>query len=169
MKSKTLGLVFVVTALGLTACAAPRSSPRPADTAPGAAAAQVAPKIKVIKELAGTSWVLVELDGEPVGAPPAGWDPRSLEFGKEALRATGNAGVNRFGGRYDQYDGELGFGPLALTRRIGPEAIMEDERRYTQVLSRVVAWRQDGTRLVLITPGHKRAAVFERVKSGQAK
>jgi len=168
MKSKNLGLLLVFTALGFTACAS-RPSPRPADTAPGVRAESAPAKIKVIKELAGTSWILAELDGEVVAAPPEGWAPRSLEFGKEALRATGNAGVNRFGGRYTQYDAELSFGPLALTRRIGPEAIMEGERRYTQVLSRVVEWRQDGERLILITPGQKRAAVFERVKPERVK
>ncbi len=118
----------------------------------------------MIKELAGTSWVLAELDGEPVPTPPAGWSPQSLTFGKDGLRATGNAGVNRFGGRYQQYDAELSFGPLALTRRIGPQSIMDEERRYTQVLSRVAAWRQDGERLILLTTGEKRAAVFDPVK-----
>lgn len=119
--------------------------------------------MKVIKELAGTSWVLEEIDGQAVVAPPAGWSPQSLEFEAKGLRATGNAGVNRFGGRYAQYDAELTFGPLALTRRIGPAELMEAERRYTQVLSRVVSWRQDGERLILITPGERRAAVFSPV------
>jgi heat shock protein HslJ len=162
MKAKNLGLFLVFSALGLVACAS-RPQPRPADTAPGATA-ESAPKIKVIKELAGTSWMLVELDGETVQTPPSGWSLQSLSFGKEGLRATGNAGVNRFGGRYQQYDGELSFGPLALTRRIGPEGIMAAEQRYTQVLSRVVAWRQDGERLILLTPGEKRAAVFDPAK-----
>ena len=163
MKSNRLGLVFVFTALGLAACAS-RPSPRPADTVPGASRTEPAAKIKVLKELSGTSWVLVELDGKPVSQPPSGWSPQSLSFGEEGLRATGNAGVNRFGGRYEQYDGELSFGPLALTRRIGPEAILHAEQRYTQVLSRVVGWRQDGERLVLLTSGEKRAAVFERAR-----
>ena len=162
MKAKNLGLFLVFTALGLAACAS-RPQPRAVDTAPGATA-ELAPKIKVIKELAGTSWVLAELDGEAVQPPPAGWSPQSLSFGKEGLGATGNAGVNRFGGRYQQYDAELSFGPLALTRRIGPETIMAAEQRYTQVLSRVVAWRQDGERLILLTSGEKRAAVFDPAK-----
>lgn len=163
MKSKSLGLVFSLCALAIAGCAS-HPAPRPADTAPGAVVVPAAPKIKVIEDLAGTSWVLVELDGQAVPAAPAGWSPLSLEFERKGLRATGNAGVNRFGGRYEQYDAELTFGPLALTRRIGPSELMEAERRYTQVLSRVINWRQDGERLVLITAGDKRAAVLKRVK-----
>ena len=165
---KTLGFALTVFALVLAGCAS-RPAPRPADTAPGATSVAPAQKIPVLKKLAGTSWILAEIDGGAVAPAPMGWDPLSLEFGREGLRATGNGGVNRFGGRYTEYDGELVFGPLALTRRSGPEEIMQAEQRYTQVLSRVVAWRQDGERLVLLTPGEKRAAVFERVKPALAK
>lgn len=160
---KTFSFAFVFSALVMAGCAT-RPVPRPADTAPGAAVSAPAPKIEVLKELAGTSWVLTELDGQAAITPPQGWDPLGLEFGREGLRATGNAGVNRFGGRYTQDGAELVFGPLALTRRLGPAELMAAEQRYTQVLSRVSAWRQDGERLVLITPGDKRAAVFGRVK-----
>ena len=162
MKSKNLGLVLALSTLVVAGCAT-KPAPRPADTAPGAAADGVK-KIKVLKELAGTSWVLVELDGREVPPPLPGWSPRSLEFGPEGLRITGNAGVNRFGARYEQYGSELKLGPLALTRRLGPEEILDGERLYTQLLSRVVAWRQDDERLVLISAGEKRAAVFERAK-----
>ena len=162
MKSKRLGLFLTLSALVVAGCAT-KPGPRPADTVPGATAAGVK-KIKVLKELAGTSWVLVELDGRDVPPPSRGWSPRSLEFGREGLRVTGNAGVNRFGARYEQYDSELKLGPLALTRRLGPEEILEGERLYTHVLSRVIGWRQDGERLVLLSAGEKRAAVFERAK-----
>lgn len=166
MKANLLGLV-PLSFLLLVGCAT-RPAPHPAETMPGATSAEGA-KVKAIKELAGTSWVLVEIDGQAATPPPAGWSQLSLEFGREGLRATGNAGVNRFGGRYEQYDAELTFGPLALTRRIGPAELMEEERRYTHVLSRVVGWYQDGERLVLVTPGEKRAAVFERFKPETAK
>jgi heat shock protein HslJ len=160
---KNLTFVFVVSALVVGGCAT-RPAPSPAATAPGAAVSASAPRFEVLKELAGTAWVLAELDGQPVIAPPAGWDPLSLEFGREGLRATGNAGVNRFGGRYTQEGAELVFGPLALTRRLGPAELTAAEQRYTQVLSSVNGWRQDGERLILVTTGDKRAAVFERIK-----
>lgn len=159
---KTLGFALSVSVLFLAGCVS-RPAPRPSDTAPGPEASVPAPKIEVIEELAGTSWLLVELGDSPVEAAPAGWSPQSLEFGEVGLRATGHAGINHFGARYSQEGEELSFGPLAMTRRIGPEALMEAEKRYTEVLSRVKGWRQDGERLILITAGEKRAAVLERV------
>lgn len=165
---KTLGFVLSVSALLLAGCAS-RPAPRPSDTVPGAETGAVAPRIEVLKELAGTSWLLVELGGQPVEAAPAGWSPQSLEFGEVGLRVTGHAGINHFGGRYSQEGEELVFGPLAMTRRIGPEALMEAEKRYTEVLTRVKGWRQDGEQLVLITPGEKRAAVLERVPPSAVK
>ena len=126
--------------------------------------AATAPKVEVLKKLAGTSWRLVELEDSPVGEPPAGWPPQTLEFGREGLRLSGVAGVNVFGASYEEYGSELEIGRLALTRRLGPAELMEAERRYTHVLSRVVSWRQDGERLILVTIGEKRAAVFEPIK-----
>lgn len=159
---KTLGFALSLSALVLAGCAS-RPAHRPADTAPGADAAPRPPKVEVVDELAGTKWVLVELEGAPVAPAPEGWPARSLEFGREGLRAAGHAGVNFFGGRYTQDKGALRFGPLALTRRLGPEELMQAEQGYTRVLSRVVEWQQEGSLLVLSTPGSRRAAVFERV------
>lgn len=165
---KILGLSLALITMVLAGCAT-QPAPRPADTAPGAPAVNRAPKITEIKELAGTSWVLSQIEGRPAITPPEGWSPLSLEFGREGLRAAGNAGVNRFGGRYTQYDNELTFGPLALTRRLGPAELMAAEQRYTHVLSRVTAWRQEGETLVLATPHDPRAAILERVKPTPAK
>lgn len=161
---KTLGLSLVLITTLLAGCATRQSTPLPADTAPGAPVVTRAPKVAKLKELAGTSWILSTIEGRPALTPPDGWSPLSLEFGREGLRATGNAGVNRFGSRYTQYDNELVFGPLALTRRLGPAEIMAAEQGYTHVLSRVIAWRQDGEKLVLATPNNANAAIFERVK-----
>ncbi len=114
----------------------------------------------VIKTLAGTRWTVVALEGEAAEAAVTGWPAQSLEFDADADRATGHAGVNRFGGRYEQDGGALRFGPLAMTRRAGPPAQMELERRYTVVLSAVSGWRQEGANLVLVTPSSPRAAVL---------
>lgn len=166
---KTLGLSLTLITSLLVGCATQQTAPRPADTAPGASVVDRAPKISKIKELSGTSWILSTIDDQPALTPPEGWSPLGLEFGREGLRATGNAGVNRFGSRYTQYDNELTFGPLALTRRLGPAELMAAEQRYTHVLSRVIAWRQEGEKLVLVTPNDANAAVFERVKPAPAK
>ncbi len=113
-----------------------------------------------IKTLAGTRWTVIALDGNPVERAPDGWPAQSLEFDPDGGRVSGHAGVNRFAGRCEQDGGALRFGPLAMTRRAGPPAQMESERRYTVVLSAVTGWRQDGPNLVLVTPAHPRAAVL---------
>ncbi len=154
---------FVLSSFLVLAGCATRPAPRPADTAPGSqAAAPREVRIEQIRDLKGSSWVLVELRGSPAETPPAGWEQQSLEFDRKGLRATGNAGVNRFAGRYTQDEAGLVFGPLALTRRLGPAEWMAAEQRYTQALSRVVGWRQEDEQLILMTPRDTRAAVFER-------
>jgi heat shock protein HslJ len=61
--------------------------------------------------LAGTSWVVVAVDGQ---APVAGGEP-SLTFSDD--RVSGSGGCNRLGGayRYDGSTGQLEFSNLAMT------------------------------------------------------
>ncbi len=162
---KSSGFVLLVSALLLGGCAT-HQAPRPSDTEQGArpvARETRETRIPVIRDLEGTSWVLVELRGAPAPRPPEGWSVQTLAFGREGVRANGNAGVNQFVSRYTQDGQGLVFGPLALTRRLGPPEWMEAEQRYTRTLSRVVGWRQEGEHLILMTPRDTRAAVFERV------
>jgi heat shock protein HslJ len=163
---KTYGFVVFVSTLLLAGCAS-RTAPKPLDTAPGAPVQAPVPKVELLEELAGTSWIVAELDDAPVVSVEADgdgpdWPPLSLEFTKNGQQASGHSGVNRFMGRCTQNEASLVFGPLAMTRRAGPAGQMALERRYTQVLSSVVGWRQDGEQLVLVTPGSKRAAVLTR-------
>lgn len=156
-------VVLLALSLVVVGCAT-RTAPNPAATAPGASAATVEPKIVLLTTLAGTNWTVIELDGMPAREPVEGWAAQSLEFDVDGLRATGNGGVNRFGGRYNEDGKALSFGPLAMTRRAGPPAQMEAEQSYTRVLSQVVAWRQDVDKLILIGPGERRVALLERAK-----
>lgn len=156
-------VVLLALSLVVVGCAT-RTAPNPAATAPGASAKTVEPKIVLLTTLAGTSWTLIELDGAPAPKPVEGWAEQSLEFDADGLRVTGNGGVNRFGGRFTENGKSLLFGPLAMTRRAGPPAQMDAEQLYTRVLSRVVEWRQDVDKLVLIGPGERRVAMFERAK-----
>lgn len=161
---KTHGLVVFISTLLLAGCAS-RTTPKPGDTMPGAPVVAPVPQVEVLKELAGTSWIVMSLDDEPVISEESEgqeWPALSLEFAKNGLQASGHSGVNRFLGRYTQDGAGLVFGPLAMTRRAGPAGQMALERRYTQVLSGVVSWRQEGDKLVLVTPGSKRAAVLTR-------
>lgn len=95
MMRQMLGTALV--ALVLAACAGARG---------GASAGDAPPS------LAGTSWVLTELDGR---APAAGVTTPTLEF--EADRVNGNGGCNLFNGPYTQDGASLRMGPLVATRR----------------------------------------------------
>jgi heat shock protein HslJ/phosphoglycolate phosphatase-like HAD superfamily hydrolase len=53
----------------------------------------------------------------------------TLEIGEEG-EATGNTAVNRFRGSFDRKGQQIQFGRLATTRRAGPPALMDQERRY---------------------------------------
>ncbi len=160
---KASGLPFLALSLALVGCAS-RTTPKPADTAPGAVAAAVAQAdIPVLKQLAGTQWIVIKLGGEAVAPLVQGWAAQSLEFDRDGRRATGHGGVNRFGGRFEQDGAKLSFGPLAMTRRLGPPEQMALETRYTEMLSSVVGWKQEGLHVVLINVSGQRAALLERV------
>jgi heat shock protein HslJ len=88
-------------------------------------------------ELPGTSWTLVQLNGEE----PVGETPPSLTFTDEG-GATGSTGCNTFSGEVTIDGSELTFGPLATTRMacVDPAAAeqeqafllaMEDATGYT--------------------------------------
>jgi heat shock protein HslJ len=82
-------------------------------------------------QLEGTSWDIVEIDGEPVleASSP------TLEFLPEGQLA-GRATINRLMGRYEVADGALVLGPIATTMMAGPEDLMAQERRVLDALQR---------------------------------
>jgi len=84
--------------------------------------------------LASAEWRLVAMDlGEE--APK---DPRvTIDF--SGGRVAGSSGCNRYMGSIvnGRMPGELSFGPLAGTMMACPEEIMETEKRYMDLLSRV--------------------------------
>ncbi len=82
-------------------------------------------------QLEGTSWDIVEIDGEPVleASSP------TLEFLPEGQLA-GRATINRLMGRYEVADGTLVLGPIATTMMAGPEDLMAQERRVLDALQR---------------------------------
>lgn len=114
MKGLIAGMMLVA---ALAACMAPGTA--------GAAGGQPEP-------LAGTSWVLTELNGRPPVASPDVPTP-TLAFAAD--RASGNGGCNQFNGSYTQAGDGLTFGPLASTRRACVnEAGNAQETAYLQAL-----------------------------------
>ncbi|HWK88694.1 MAG TPA: META domain-containing protein [Longimicrobium sp.] len=97
--------------------------------------------------LAGTSWRLVELNGQP---PVAGGDTLTLVFAADEPRVSGYGGCNQFNGPYAQNGASLRFGPLASTRRACLEpALNTQETAYFQALESTTRYAIEGGQLVL--------------------
>jgi heat shock protein HslJ len=134
-----LGLALVVVALG--ACV-------PAQGQGGSAAPS---------PLAGTSWRLVELNGQAV----VGEEPLTLVFAADEPRVSGYGGCNQFSGPYTQNGASLRFGPLISTRRACLEpALNTQETAYFQALESTTRYSIEGGRLVLYR-GNQVVARFE--------
>ncbi len=101
--------------------------------------------------LEGTQWQLVEINGEPIDLQ-AGDQPARVPgilFDAEKSTLGGLAGVNRFSGTYELDGQKLKFGPLMLTRMMGPEHLMAIEGQHTGMLGRVSSWKIEAKQLVL--------------------
>ncbi|HEX5871158.1 MAG TPA: META domain-containing protein [Longimicrobium sp.] len=97
--------------------------------------------------LAGTSWTLVELNGQPV--LPAG-EPLTLNFAADEQRVSGNGGCNQFSGPYTQNGASLRFGPLISTRRACvEEPLNAQETAYFQALESTTRYSVEGGQLIL--------------------
>ncbi|MEZ5997966.1 MAG: YbaY family lipoprotein [Hyphomonas sp.] len=75
----------------------------------------------------------------------------SMAFGTDG-RVTGLASCNNYTGSYTQDGSALTVGPLAMTRKMCPEALMNQEMKFTGILARVTGFSFDETgALVLLT------------------
>lgn len=83
------------------------------------------------EELVG-GWLLEDLGGRGV----MDIAQTTLEFDGEG-RASGSGGCNRYTGSYTFADGQLVFGPLAGTKMMCPEAVMDQEDRFHRALGTV--------------------------------
>lgn len=97
--------------------------------------------------LAGTSWVLTELNGQ---TPVAGGSRLTLAFAAGEPRVSGNGGCNQFTGPYAQNGASLRMGPLASTRRacLDPAGNAQ-ETAYLQALESTTRFATDGGQLLL--------------------
>lgn len=97
--------------------------------------------------LAGTSWQLVELNGQPL---VPGGEPLTLMFAADEARVSGYGGCNQFSGPYTQNGASLRFGPLLSTRRACLEpALNTQETAYFQALESTTRYSIENGQLVL--------------------
>lgn len=102
-----------------------------ADPAPPA---QPGASAGLVSDLAGTSWVLEELETGPIlDAVP------SVAFGADGT-VSGSTGCNTFNGTYRLDGTNLAFGPLATTKRGCADSTMLVESAFLVALAGVTTW-----------------------------
>jgi len=141
-------------ALGVLGCSASDPPAEPPEVVPvtaveevdgsgGPASAEEGPRIPDATELAG-GWLLEDLGGRGV----MDMVQTTLVFDGEG-RVSGSGGCNRYTGSYTYGDGELTFGPLAGTKMMCPEAVMDQEDRFLEALAAIDRVAVDGPFLLI--------------------
>lgn len=100
------------------------------DEAETAETAPAEEEIAATADLAGTSWIMTSLDGQP----PVEGTTVSLSF-NSATEVSGNSGCNGFGGSYETDGFHIEFGPLVGTLiACAGEGVMEQETAFREAL-----------------------------------
>jgi len=128
----------------------------PRETAPAAT-----DRIPDRTELTG-AWLLEYLQGRGV----MDMVQTTLVFDDEG-RVSGSGGCNRFTGSYAFTDGELSIGPLAGTKMMCPEAVMDQEDRFHKALGAVDRVAADGPFLLIYAGGSDAPLTFTRMDEDQ--
>lgn len=99
------------------------------------------------------SWTLTTIETKPLPDPlPPGLRPVMLTIDADGA-VSGNAGINQYSGSVDTGDwpnGEIEFGPMAVTRMAGPPEAMALESRYLGALDAVRTFVVDADALTLL-------------------
>lgn len=103
-------------------------------------------------ELIGPEWVVEDIAGQGI----IDASRVTLNFDTQG-RVYGNASCNGYSGQYKQAGDAWTFSQLITTKKLCPPALMEQEQRFTAVLTQVDEIRRDDTgALVLTSPeGHR--------------
>lgn len=106
------------------------------------------------QSLAGTSWLATGINNGKGGVVSlvAGTQV-SLSFTADG-KLGGSGGCNSFSAGYTSEGAQLGFTPIAATRRMCPvDGVMEQEQAFFKALESVATMRMEGDRLELRTAG----------------
>ena len=112
--------------------------------------------------------LLARFDAQPVSVENTSWNVTGYNNGKGGVvsiaagtsltlefdaagtgTVSGSAGCNRYQGTYTSTDGAVEFGPLAATRRICQDDVMEQERLFLEALPRGTKIRFEARQLEL--------------------
>jgi heat shock protein HslJ len=105
--------------------------------------------------LAGTSWLLEDLDGAGV----VDRIQATLTFGDDGS-VSGTASCNQFRGTPTITGDAISFGPLAATRKGCPEAVMRQEQQYLEALRDANRFEIKGTSLYIHSAGRPQPLRF---------
>lgn len=76
-------------------------------------------------------------------------------------KATGNGGVNGFGGTYDAKDGgKLRFGPITHTEMAGSDAANKQETKFFEALDKTRSFELNEGKLILTNLDNDTLAIF---------
>jgi heat shock protein HslJ len=114
--------------------------------------------------LAGTNWVLTELNGQPVLAETT----VTLQFGADGS-ATGTDGCNNYGTSYTVDGTAVTFSPNGVATLMAcPEPIMAQADAYQAALAGAATFTTDGSTLTLVDASGTTVAVFTAQSSDLA-
>ena len=94
-------------------------------------------------ELTDTEWWVEDIDGKGV----IDRSHTTLQF-LEAGRVAGDTGCNRYNGSVEISGTSISFGPMAGTRKACAPALMDQEMRFYQAVTKVVSWEVADTGLL---------------------
>jgi heat shock protein HslJ len=124
-------------ALGLALLFAACRTPSPAAQATGPSTSS--------STLAGTAWLVEDIDGR--GVVERGRATMTFET---AERVVGSTGCNRYFAPATLAGSTLRFGSGGSTRMACPPAVMDQERRFLEALASIRAYQLDGATLQLL-------------------
>ena len=108
-------------------------------------------------ELAGTNWLLREIEGRAVLE-----STRATLIFEDEGRVGGDGGCNRFFGTVEIDGGAVAFGPLGSTRRACGEAIDGQEISYLSALAKAAAFTLQADELVIVAADETLLLRFDR-------
>jgi heat shock protein HslJ len=123
------------------------------EKATGEAAPQSAPF-----SLSASQWLLEDMGGTPVLR-----DAQATLAFPETGQVAGNGSCNRFFGPAEVKGGSLKLGPLGATRMACPEAIMNQETRYLNMLQAAGHFEAKDARLRIYCQGFEKPLLFTRI------
>lgn len=147
---KRIWIAAVVCGLALTACS-PASPTQPGEAYPSPSN----PTLSAGDPLAGTSWILAQVNGQPALADVN----VTLEFADGRLG--GSDGCNSFGGGYQVEDGQLKVDPnMVSTLMACADEIMQQASAFSAVLLQSPAFQVEAGQLTLLGGDGAALAVF---------